>query len=255
VSDQHPEHEPVTQRQSDDTPEKKPGQSASSADGGTCAAWVVIGCLGIALTVALLAFIGGIIYLVSQSDDRPATSTPTPGAVSDSGSQPDPADDDAAFEDGILTVGDDIEPGIYFADQAEEFCYWERLSGFSGEFEDIITNQLVDDRAIVEILESDAGFSSELCGEWRSAPGEIRPNPSAPFAGGTFLVGDEIEPGAWQSEGGEDYCYWVRLSGFSGELHDIVTNSFGELEPVVEISPDDTGFHSVDCGTWTRVDD
>ena len=64
--------------------------------------------------------------------------------------------------DGIFLVGDDIAPGEYRSQSAD--CYWARLSGTSGEFEDIIANG--NGAAIVTIAESDYAFESRLCDEW-----------------------------------------------------------------------------------------
>ncbi len=271
---------PKPDRESPTRDHKEPDRKQSgknSADGGNCGVWMIIGCLGVTLTVALFAFFGGIIYLVANSDNAPAESTPTPisadtpadtddtdatGEADDSETEvaDDPAESDTdqdvvSFGEGTHTVGEDISPGIYYADEAGDFCYFERVSGFSGEFEDVIANQIVDGRAIVEILESDAGFTSERCGEWRSQPGQIRDDPSAPFENGIYLVGGEIHPGTWRAEGGGENCYWARLTGFTSVLDNVVTNEFGNPEPVVEISESDTGFESESCGTWHRSDD
>jgi hypothetical protein len=308
VSEHHPESENVQSpdhdretAQPERTQESNTTKPGSSADGGNCAVWALIGCLGVTLAVALIAFTGGIIYLITSDDNGPPSSaTPTPviseeqfvddadPVEDDSVEETDQAQDDSddgtdtvqedtddsmdpvqedtddsidpdeqplsGFGPGLMTVGEDIEPGIYFANEAEEFCYFERLQGFSGEFEDIIANEILDDRGIVEIFESDAGFHSERCGDWVSEPGEVRDDPSAPLERGTFLVGDEVEPGTWQAEGGEN-CYWARLSGFSATLDDVITNDYGTTDPVVEISAEDAGFHSADCGTWSRTSD
>ena len=73
----------------------------------------------------------------------------------------------ATFGDGIHIVGTDVEPGTYRTD-APDGCYWERLSGLSGEFDDIITNGFVDSagQVVVEIAPTDAAFSSQDCGTW-----------------------------------------------------------------------------------------
>ncbi len=67
--------------------------------------------------------------------------------------------------DGMWLVGDEIAPGTYSA-PGGEWCQWERLSGFGGEFDDVIASDLGDTRHIVEILTTDAGFHTSGCGEW-----------------------------------------------------------------------------------------
>src|SRR5690625_1057558 len=79
--------------------------------------------------------------------------------------QPEQETNDGGIGDGTHIVGEDIEPGEYRADGGE-FCYWERLSGTSGEFDDLITNDLGPGSHVVTIAESDAAFSSQDCGEW-----------------------------------------------------------------------------------------
>lgn len=74
---------------------------------------------------------------------------------------------------------------------------------------------------------------------------------SSTFGDGTWVVGEDIEPGTYRSEGG-DYCYWERLSGLSGEFDDIIANELTEGQAVVQISESDVAFKSQDCGTWTR---
>jgi hypothetical protein len=257
--------------------------------GGTWKAWLVIGCLGSTLLVAACAFVGGIVYLVASSEDEAqADVTPTPSVADEPiesptatpvvveeaeetpASTPVPEDEveeptptaepdaptpETAFGPGQQVIGDDIEPGIYFANEADEFCYWERVSGLSEEIDDIIANQIVDYRAIVEVSESDAGFYSERCGDWEDGPRIDREDPTATFDAGTYLVNDEIAPGTWQSQGASESCYWERLSGFSGELDHIIENQFGEVDPIVEISPDDVAFESAECGQWVYVDE
>ena len=68
--------------------------------------------------------------------------------------------------DGIWTVGDEIEPGTYKSQGPGQTCYWARLSGLSGEFGDIITNDLGSAKTIVEISSSDVAFETTGCGEW-----------------------------------------------------------------------------------------
>ncbi len=72
------------------------------------------------------------------------------------------------FGDGTHIVGVDIEPGTY-RNAGEGFCYWERLSGFSGELDDILANGILDGvSGVVTIKASDRGFSSQGCGRWQA---------------------------------------------------------------------------------------
>jgi hypothetical protein len=73
------------------------------------------------------------------------------------------------FGPGVHVVGTDIQPGTYRTDGPGDgqfdMCYWARLSGLSGEFDDVITNGIPEGPATVEIAESDAAFETSGC-EW-----------------------------------------------------------------------------------------
>ena len=64
-------------------------------------------------------------------------------------------------------------------------------------------------------------------------------------------MGTDIGAGTWNAAGGAS-CYWERVSGFSGQLGDIIANDFGTTTPVVTISASDVGFTSNTCGAWTK---
>lgn len=67
---------------------------------------------------------------------------------------------------GILLVGEDIQPGTYRGDGSSGYCYWARLSGTSGSFDDIIANGNPGGPTVVTIAESDVAFETSDCGEW-----------------------------------------------------------------------------------------
>lgn len=66
---------------------------------------------------------------------------------------------------GTFAVGTDIAPGTYVA-VGTDGCYWARLSGFSGDFDDIIANDIGDGQRVVTIAAGDVGFESNRCGTW-----------------------------------------------------------------------------------------
>ena len=70
-----------------------------------------------------------------------------------------------SFLDGTYRIGIDIPAGTYLTSGSDS-CYWERLSGFGGTFDEIIANDNPDGQAIVTILPTDTGFSSQRCGDW-----------------------------------------------------------------------------------------
>lgn len=74
--------------------------------------------------------------------------------------------------------------------------------------------------------------------------------PESSFDGdGTFVVGEDIQPGTYRNAGSSG-CYWARLSGLSGAFGDIIANDIGDGPQVVQISPSDAAFETTRCGTW-----
>jgi len=77
-----------------------------------------------------------------------------------------PESAETSEEFGVLAVGKDIHPGTWRG-TAVDHCYWARLSGFSGEFGDIIANDNVDpgSKFTITVRASDKGLQLESgCG-------------------------------------------------------------------------------------------
>lgn len=183
--------------------------------------------------------------VLEQIDDAINGRTPPP--------EPEPEPPPAQFGDGTYVVPDEVRPGLYRNSDSSASCYWERLSGFSGEIDDIIANGISDEIFIVEIADTDAGFSSNRCGTWSSDLSPRTASPTAGFSGGHYRVGSEVAPGTWRNSDSGDTCYWERLSGFSGTFDDIISNGLSDNIETVTISADDVGFWSTRCGTWTKI--
>ena len=81
--------------------------------------------------------------------------------------------------------------------------------------------------------------------DWAATPNEA-------FGDGTWLVGDDIQPGRYRVVA-EGSCYWARLSGVTGDLDDIITNEIGSGPTYVQILPTDVAFKSTGCGMWTKA--
>lgn len=76
------------------------------------------------------------------------------------------------------------------------------------------------------------------------------PTTQAPgFGEGTKLVGSDIQPGRYISNGSG--CYWERLSGLDGELDSLLANGNVDGQAIVEVLPTDVAFNSNRCGRWT----
>ncbi len=72
----------------------------------------------------------------------------------------------STFGDGTYLVNKEIEAGTYRTMNTGGLCYYERLSGLSGSFNDILANGNPDGQAIVAISSSDVAFHSQRCGNW-----------------------------------------------------------------------------------------
>src|SRR4029079_8679761 len=155
------------------------------------------------------------------------------------------------FGSGTKIVGSQVPAGRYRSPGGSS-CYWERLSGFGGTFDEIIANDFGSVKIVVDVKSTDAGFHSASCGTWTNSPAPITSSKTSPFGQGTYIVGVDIAAGTWTAPGGSS-CYWERVSGFGGELADIIANDFGATSPIVSIDAGDAGFKSSKCGTWTRV--
>lgn len=186
---------------------------------------------------------------------RTSTSIPLPTSTPLPSNTPRPAATATTavpgFGEGMKIVGTDVMPGTWRS-MGGSGCYWERLSGFGGTLGEILANDNASGPAVVTIAATDKGFKSTRCGRWTQALAPITSSPTAPFSDGTFIVNKDIAPGTWRSAGGSG-CYWARLGGFSGTLADIIANENITGSTVVTIGPEDAGFSSARCGTWTKI--
>ena len=68
---------------------------------------------------------------------------------------------------------------------------------------------------------------------------------------GFYLIGVDIAPGVWRSDGKGDRCYWAvtRSDG------DIIDNHFGMAGGTAYISPNGFQVLFEECGKWTFVQD
>ena len=156
-----------------------------------------------------------------------------------------------SIADGVWLVNAEVAPGLYAAPGGDS-CYWARLEGFSGDFDDIVASGRGDERPVIEIGATDAGFQTRRCGEWRPISSETAVAVGS-ITDGVWLVNAEVAPGLYAAPGG-DSCYWARLEGFSGDFDDIIANGRGDERPVIEIGATDAGFETRRCGEWTRVE-
>lgn len=150
---------------------------------------------------------------------------------------------------GTYAVGREIAPGIYAGMAGQgvlDSCYWARLKGVSGSFDEINANDNAVGQFYIEVRDSD-GYLEIDCeiisiAEW--------PTPSVLLSSldpGTYLVGRDIASGTYRGETGEgilDSCYWERLSGLTGEFGHIIANDNANGQFYVKVLPSDRALNT-----------
>jgi hypothetical protein len=156
----------------------------------------------------------------------------------------------AVFGDGTHRVPDQVAPGTYRTLEPADECYWTRLGGFTGGLGDLIASRISAGFEVATIAETDAGFDSVGCGQWTGELVQVTATKSH-FGDGTYVVGLDLDPGAYIATGG-DSCEWARVSGFGATEGEILEQGFAEPDnpPRVIIAATDTGFTSSGCGGW-----
>ncbi len=186
---------------------------------------------------------------ITQATSAPTTSPPATAAPTTVKATTTTANANE-FGSGKREVGRDIQPGLYRTRKASAGCYWSRLKGLGGGFDDVIANDNTDGPAVVEILPTDKGFDSTRCATWTKDVSAITANRTS-FGEGTFIIGTDLEPGTYRNTGG-DSCYWARLSNFEGGLNSVIANDNTQGTTIVEIQAGDRGFKSSRCGSWSK---
>lgn len=152
---------------------------------------------------------------------------------------------------GTHMVGDEIQPGLYKSEGS--ISYWARVSGFSGELDEIIANGTPSGSWLVEIKSTDKGFQNMGSGKWVLIDDTYDPEILTEFGDGMYIVGKDISPGTYKSS--ENITYWARLSNFSGEtINSIIANGTPSGPEIVEIKQTDVGFQTFGGGTWKLME-
>jgi hypothetical protein len=116
----------------------------------------------------------------ATADQGAEVSTPaeptTPPTTATSTAPPTPAGPLTSFADGTWEVGagaGQVAPGKYKTTVPNDSwgCYWERLRGTGGSFDEIIANGngAKNTPVLVTIAATDKAFKSERCGTWTKA--------------------------------------------------------------------------------------
>ncbi|THV43005.1 hypothetical protein [Glycomyces buryatensis] len=174
------------------------------------------------------------------------------------------ADESAGVGDGIWEVGSEVEPGTYVTTVPDtgvvNSCYVARLSGFSGEFDELIANDNLSEgaRGRVTISENDAGVEFTGGCEWEAASESNAVELGDSAGDGVWEVGSEIQPGTYvtqaEGEGAVDSCYVARLSGFSMDIDEIIANNNIDAgaQGRITIEDSDAGVKFSGGCTWSR---
>lgn len=86
---------------------------------------------------------------------------------------PPPPASPGTFGPGTWRIGEQLPPGTYQTAGPQSgfpLCYWSRLSGFSGEFTEIIANDVAYGPATVAVAPGDAAFETSGCQPWSRIP-------------------------------------------------------------------------------------
>ena len=153
--------------------------------------------------------------------------------------------------DGTYSVGTWLKPGLYKATGGGTSCYWERLSGFSGNFSQIRANYFGTARTYVQVSAGDAGFSTSRCGSWTTVS-STGAKATKITADGTYRVGVDILPGTYYGSSAGRTCYTELVTGFGGTFNEIIDNYFGSALVILEIPASAKGVSVSSCGTLTR---
>ncbi|HHX08499.1 MAG TPA: hypothetical protein GX730_03590 [Chloroflexi bacterium] len=166
-------------------------------------------------------------------------------------SLPEPEKFSTTLEPGMYIVGRDVQAGIYHGQAGYEIgdsCYWKRVSGVSGEFDEIIANDNSVGNFYVEIKETDFAIDVRCSLD----PIESIPAPEeflTTLEPGIYIVGRDIQAGTYKGQAGEDIgdsCYWERVSGVSGDFEEIIANDNAVGQFYIEVAPSDFAL-SVNC--------
>ena len=164
------------------------------------------------------------------------------------------------FSGGSYVVGADIDPGTYYSvPRRGGGCRWRRVAGFSGDPDETIAKGEYDDRWIVTIGTDDTGFVTHGCGIWRKIETALKIGPFSKFNDGVRRVGADIIAGTYVANAPIEpfidghpvpKCSWRIVSGFHHEHRDVVASGGGRGRIEVTLADSDTGFVSVNCGSW-----
>ena len=170
--------------------------------------------------------------------------TPGPMATAEPTATPEPK---LSLDPGTHKVGTDIEAGVYAGTAGAdigEWCTWRRLSGVTGDSDEIIAIENEMGQFYVEVLPTDnyfkVGCEITHIDDWPT-PDEY----PTKLIRGIHLVGRDITAGTYSGTAGSDigeWCTWRRLSGVTGDSDEIIAIENEMADFYVTIEPTDYAF-------------
>jgi hypothetical protein len=95
--------------------------------------------------------------------------------------------------------------------------------------------------------------SSTLAASPMRAQAKAIPADVASFADGTYLVGADIDPGGYTTEGSDgETCYWARLRDTNGAFGSVITSGNITARTTVAVEHSDDAFQVSGGCLWTR---
>ena len=173
-----------------------------------------------------------------------ATAEPMPTAEPTASPTPEP---ELSLGPGTHKVGTDIEPGVYAGKagiDGSDWCSWKRLSGVTGDSDDVIAIEIEQGQFYVEILPTDKYFNV-ACEITPLADWPIPDEHPTKIEQGTYLIGRDISPGTYAGKAGidvSDWCSWKRLSGVTGDSDDVIAIEIEQGQFYVTIEATDYAF-------------
>lgn len=133
----------------------------------------------------------------------------------------------------------------------------ELLASAEGEAAEILADAEAEAEELLAAAEGRVAALDEREAELDQRAGDLdvaeEREAASTFGNGVHIVGDDIEPGTYRTEGGSN-CYWARLSGLSGSFDELIANGLPDGPGTVAIQSGDAGFESSGCADWNRVD-
>jgi len=143
-------------------------------------------------------------------------------------------------EAGTYVVGGDVSPGVYRVIQ-----YWATLDAN----EEILNNEFVLDNGLALAVIPAGARLVKFSGEAVAVNHTASLDPiAAGYTDGTYLVGNDIEPGRYRVSNPGELAYGARLDA----TLDIIANDLNENSIILTIQPTDYAFTF--SGTLQRID-